>query len=94
MGVQVQADYCDSTRCYIVAGKEALYIYAEAAEQSIMGTKRGHFSELRISGIASAGLSGIIQQTLIGLAYVAGSAGPIPLPLHGSGGSRILKRGV
>jgi len=67
-GVQVQVNYCNSMRCYILPGKgsestlaltvqnmvEALYVYAEAIH-----TKQGKFSELGNSSI-----SGIIQQTL------------------------------
>jgi len=41
---------------------EALYVYAEAAKQLIIRTKR---MEFLISEVQSAGFSGIIQQTLV-----------------------------
>jgi len=50
---------------------EGLYVYAEAVKQLIVHVKHG---------IASAGFSGSMQQTLVNLA-VTGSAGPVPLPL-------------
>jgi len=44
---------------------EALHVYAEAAKQLIIHAKHRQFWELRISEIASAGFSGIIQHTLV-----------------------------
>ena len=43
-GVQVQADYGNSTDCFIMAGD---YVYAEAAKLVPIRVKRGKFSDLR-----------------------------------------------
>ena len=60
---------------------EVFYVYAEVERQLIIHAKHGKSSELSISEIASAGFSGIIQQTLVDLA-VTRSAGPVLLPLY------------
>jgi len=61
-GVQVQADYGNSTDCFIMAGE---YVYAEAAKLVPIRAKLGKFSDFRTFEIASAGFSGPIQQTLV-----------------------------
>ena len=61
-GVQVQADYGNSTDCFIMAGE---YVYAEVANLAPICVKRGKFSEFRTFEIASAGFSGPIQWALV-----------------------------
>jgi len=84
-GVQVQADYCNSTCCHITSGKgsgstfalvmqdiaEVLYVYAEAVNQMIIHMKPGKFSELRMSEITSAGFSGIIPPPLHNMHHIS-----------------------
>ena len=52
--VQVQADYSNSTDCFVMAGE---HVYVEAVNGAIC-MKRGKFSEVRTFEIASAGFSG------------------------------------
>ena len=61
-GVQVQADYGNSTDCFIMAGE---YVYAEAVKLAPIRAKRGNFSEFRTFEIASACFSGPIQRALV-----------------------------
>ena len=78
-GVQVQADYGNSTDCFIMAGE---YVYAEAAKLvPTVRMKHGKISEFRTFEIASAGFSGPIQRAY-GLAVVE-TAASVPPPLWG-----------
>ena len=53
-GVQIQADYGNSTDCFIVAGE---YVYAEAVKLVPIRAKCGTFLEFRTFEIASAAYS-------------------------------------
>ena len=56
--VQVQADYGNSTDCFIMAGE---YVYAEAAKSAPIRAKCRKISEFRTFEIASAGFTGPLQ---------------------------------
>ena len=58
-GVQVQADYGNSTDCFIMAGE---YVYAKS---EAIRAKRGKFSEFWTFEIASAGFSDPIQRARV-----------------------------
>jgi len=61
-GVQVQADYSNSTDCFIMAGE---YVYAEAVKLAPIRAKRGKNLELRAFEIAFAGSSGPMQRAFV-----------------------------